>query len=88
MALLVSSHGHYYCLPSQLRPSFPLTQKEGVHWAALAFCWAGWAAQRLWGTKARLGKGRGLATAFVAGTHASSPKPAWLVFCQAEIQAI
>lgn len=90
MALSVSSPGLYHCLPSQLCPSFCHSPhpKGRCPWAALAFCWAGWAAQRLRGTKARQRKGRGLATAFVAGTRASSPEPVWLVFRQAEIQAI
>lgn len=84
MALIVSSPRFYHCLPSQLCLSILPAHSphpKGKHpWAALAFCWAGWAAQRLGGTRASQGKGRGLALAFVAGTHASSPEPAWLVF--------
>lgn len=91
MALFVTTCGLSYYLASSILSfrlaHIPPERKVSIG-TALAFFRVGWAVQRLWGTKARLGVGRGLGTAFVVGTHGSLPDSAWLVFHQAEIQGV
>lgn len=91
MALFVTTCGLSHYLSSPV-PSFRLAhtppERKVSIGTALTFCWIGWAVQRLWGTKARLGVGRGLGTPFVVGTHGSLLDSAWLVFHQAEIQGM
>lgn len=85
MVLIDSSPGLYHCLSpaSSVCLSFPfthLTQKESTH--GLTWHFAGLDGQHrgLGAQRPGRGKAGGLAQAFVAGTHASSPEPAWLVF--------